>query len=57
MFESKGAIIALLGIVLIAVGLEFLNHLSMGMVSVLQWAGGSFMAAQAAAHIGSGMGK
>ena len=57
MFESKGAIIGLTAILVVAVSLEFLGHLSMGMVSVLQWVGGAYFGAQGAAHIGLGLGN
>ena len=53
--ESYGAIIGLGVILGAAIVLELLNHLSGNMVSVLQWAGGAFMGAQAAAHIGEGI--
>lgn len=55
--ESKGALIGLAGIVIAAILLELTGHLSPGMVSVLEWAGSSFMAAQGACHIGRGMGQ
>ena len=54
--ESKGSLLALAGVVLVAAALEVTGHLSPGMVNVLEWAGGSFAASQAAAHIGSGLG-
>ena len=48
--ESKGALIGLFGILGIAVGLKVYGLLDSNLVSVLEWAGSSFFAAQSAAH-------
>lgn len=55
--ESVSGILGLGFIVLAATILQLTHHLDSNMVSILQWAGSSFMAAIGAAHIGQGLGK